>query len=620
MSIVLKDKRSPFNDDKISNSELFNESLRYLINDLNSLLKDAESVNSQIERYLVLFDMETVEQLRFKINQLEKRYNSYVNLYNKENCSALIKCDFNSESDRLAPSLDNIEFFYSDPKVPKLKYSEFNFLFINGKPGTLQLPVDNDVNVVPDKVTLIHPGNLGTFENFYYTKDTPDPVSLELDIDFRELSKLSYFSFSPSSFYPFNVKGVYYFESGAWVLLPNTQLSHIFAATELCFGPVTTTKLKIEFELVSCKSSNRIIKYSNEELTKTLLQEKNLYYSLDDYSTETTDKFNAFIFHFGISDIRTGYRSKKNQGIFVSNEMQLKEPAHFYLEATELNNNGDISTEYYIYKRDYNKKGQMIHSAVLPILPAGKNTINEVLLSLNGIANLSFYPEGNIVVKRNGIAMYPYQYIYDPVGNVVKLGFDTLFGAGPVYTAEYVPLFIDKSYPVPAINPHGASLKTIIFSPKDGTASDNKIQFVSPYLFKPNTVAVIKNINGEDDLSAPDLNAGIGVSGRLITFDFDTTSYPKLLGTEFHISGELLDGSLVEDQLYYYNSDNSLVVNWEAFQYLREYDYSLVNITAIIRRTKESYNEDEFAIGDISLYSNNFNDLLLSADNIKGII
>lgn len=622
MSLILQNKFHQFSNNSIANHEIFNESLLSLIQDLNTLLQDTESINEQVERYLVLFDLETVEQLKHKLNQLIKRYNAYTALYNKNNYSAVISLDFYSESDRLLYLDPLSELLYSDPKLPNLKYSSNNFLYINNKGGGLQFPMANQSVIPFDNISLIHPINLGSYKNFYYAKDNPGPVTLHIQLDYRKEVQLSYLSFIPSAFYPFNIKNIYYLNSGIWTVLPNTSLNAVFVDTEIDFGPITTTGIKIEVELVSCKASNRSVKYSFDEFTRQLLIEKNMYYSLDDY-TGDPEMYNTFAFHFGLSSIETGYRERKAYGIFVGKPVKLTEPAHFHLETTEINNLGDVSSEYYIYKKDYDDKGFVIHSAIIPILPKDVDTIDEVVVPLNNKAKLSFYPKDDLItVRRNGIIVPPQDYIYDPETNTITFNVPYLIlpGQGAIFSVEYTPYHTQEEYPVPVFNTYNTYNKTAILNAEDGELLQNsRIKFVLPYIFKPGSVSVAKYMNGELDNSAPNLNTNLTLSGRILTIDFDLTAYPKLLGTDFHITGELLDGSLVEEQMYYFAPDNSLIINWNAFSQFANYESSEIYIVIVLRRKRETYTPDEFTIKNVMLYSNNFNDLLLSIDNLKGI-
>lgn len=614
----------PFDHARVSDSNEYNLMIQAFTNDINALLSATATTNKNADDFLVL-DTEHIELIKGQLNQLLKKYQSYINLHQKDNFTNVISLDFSSENDRLLKTNSYIsDRLYSDPKVPSLKLGDNNMLYINPIKEALQLPIDQETNITIRDIELIHPNDSGSYQNFFHTKDNYEPVSLEIRFSIESPTDISFLRFDSDALYPFNITGASYLDGEDWTDIPNSSILNAFGSIEINFGKIKTTEIKISIDLISCKATNQTINYSYDQFTQYLLENSNLYYTLDNFVPSNGNDYTAFIFHFGLSNAVIGLRTRKNYGIFVSKSATIKEPAQFFLESEHLNDQGDISVEYSIYIDNFDTEGSPIGEGdMVPILRGSDATVvNEVLRPIDFVAKLSFYPKnGTVEIKRNGVVLDPQFYAYVELTNSILFDMPSKMNiaAGPVYTIDYDPVFNGSQFPTPLNDPNSAINKTSIHSASDGDVIGTTITFTLPYNFEDNTVQIDRFINGEIDASAPDPNASMTINGRIITFDHDVTAYPKLTGSDFHISGDTFGAQLNTTELYYYNSDNSLIINWDAFSQIENYSHSEVRLVIMFRRVKEIYTEEEFMADNIFLYSNNFNDLLTSVSNYSGI-
>lgn len=161
-------------------------------------------------------------------------------------------------------------------------------------------------------------------------------------------------------------------------------------------------------------------------------------------------------------------------------------------------------------------------------------------------------------------------------------------------------------------------IKTVYVHNNDGTAGDNStVTFTLPYCFKETGLVVKRYLNNDEDKFAPVLtSADYSINGRYLTLEqYDIESYPKLTSARYEITGTLVDGYMDDNTLFYYVSDNSLLVNWEKFVQYTDYGYTLL-YPIVIMRTSTSVGNEYCSLTEGKIYHNSFNDLLKNVNTI----
>jgi len=593
----LKNTFTPFKPYTIASPDKYNYYIKNLKEDLDDLFIDLDSINTSWEIFRN-FNLDN------KINSLMDRYrvlngrfeslraiNSGEDLVYKIDLMPAKKYDLNSG-------------LYKDPKS-SVRFTRTSVL---EAAGSLSLPVSVNTAGTVLSAEIVYPGErsyLQSAKNYYIIRPSADSLLVDVIINIDQ-ANINYLSFNLTGHFPLHVKTLSYISSGNWIDAGSVESLGVSGTVQLRFSEVSTTKLKLTVQLYQSRVTNRTLYYSEEMLINSLLQNNGL---IEEYPISTSSTSGQFyIFHLGIESINCGLKTRLNSGVFVSPPKKLIEPAHFALETTT--EGSDAYPEYYIYKQDFNNSGLVIEDQLIPVLPKLATSVNEVLIINSLVASLSFYPDATtLVLKKNGSVYAAGNYTFNSIDNTITFvepGIDlTAF-----YTAEYTPLFRTNDYPTP-LDGIDSKTETVTLQPDEGSVSGSQIIFTLPFVLDPNeALSVTRYINDIIDAGAPviytsGINKNIELDGRTLKLPYDSS--PKLDSASYVVEG-VLYGSFSGDDMYYYNHQNQIMINWDMFSTLPNYAYSYIYLVTVLR--KHASSDGDYSIKSIELNYRSFNDLI----------
>lgn len=622
---------------RISNPDEFNYNLNLLRSDINSLLAQGSLLESAIGKHVAIYNEDYIEQLNYKARLLKGQVLAMKALTENNQFSHVLKFDFDSQADAAQYSTS----LYGDPRSVNT-FTRESMLKVNNISGTLGLPVTGETIVALKNVTFSHPANDADYSNsksgvydYYILQHDADPLSVEMTLSFSQ-TDINYLQLELQGEFPMDITKVEYYNNG-WQTLEGLAFSGVFGKLEIPFmgTTITASQLRITFKISQCRVTNRITEDKTDEtLIKYLVENRTEYLSMEVLSSQTTTAYANYIYHIGVKNIRPLMRAQSGGGMFVSVPAKSIEPAHYHLKA-DLNKD-NLSIEYFLAFGEYDKDGNLIpgSSQIVPILPENETVSGEKLLFNGDEAVLMFYPHTDLVVKCDGVALT--EEDFELTGRTVNI----LNHSGN-YTADYTPLHQTKDYLVSATDPlsqinFSATLEAgqglpvnLTITTVDDTTTVEETEEGSPYLkfILADELLIDESLNItrylDASLQTPDNLApiiatsgeaqNVFISGRRLYVPFDTELYPRLFNSVYSVSGTLKHNSVQGGHKYYYAKDNSLVINWDGFSE-ENYGYTLARLIIVARQTdsSESASAPNLQIRDVLLFSNTFNDFLIT--------
>lgn len=631
--IEVKSTRADFYTNTVSSPVKYNYYISKLRQDINNLMNEVVKLDTNINGYIVLYDNDFLKEAKSKTDRFRKRLDTFKYLGSNSGYSNAILFDFGVNSQTLTPSNDQRTLIrYNDPKT-NIQFTNSSLLYINRDLSSLQLPIENITPVSygtpeysylggQDDFTNIGRARLSPFGDIYILKSTPNSPTFSVVISLQTTTNVNYLNSEFRSYFPFNITAFHYKNgSGQWTAIESATRTNVFGNTELVFPTVNTNQLKITFTLTSCKKTYRTYSYDGSTIITNLLADILSYSQFETYVPGEPLSYPYYIFHFAMSSLVIGYRTRQNKGIYVSRTFKINEPAHFGLQTTEIiNAENNASIEYYIYKRDFSKNGiEFPNSGILiPLLPIGQTSVtNEVIYpptaGSGATAKTNFTIDTNsaYTVYVNGIALTP---VTDYTVSNNQITFVGATSSSNLYTINYIPYHIGVEQLTSIANPSITHNVSVQFSYQD----INNGSYIAPYAFNSANTTIKSVYNGTDDALSP--IAISSITGRTIAIADISSSYPKIYNSDIVITGDIIGSPFLSDNMYYYNIDNSLVVNWNAVeeQYnsdTTEFGYSELNLIVIMRKNTDLYTTSEVAIKDLLLFYNTFNDYLTNVND-----
>lgn len=637
----------------ISSPDIFNYNLSLFRDDINLLLFQLSSLKYKYDNYIAIYNDEYIEQLRHIIQNLENKIDSITLLNNNVNYTNIINIDFSSPVSSIKP--------FRDPKSFN-NFTTDSHLFQNLAAGTLQSPEAITENIGISKVAFSSLDTSATYQydntyEHYYISSSPESNNITVDIYLIDTSDVTSIEFDSIAEFPLDITSIEYGtisgDTISFTELGNTSIQNASGRIIKNFPSISADILRLNIEMSNCKVTNRTFK-SYEEILASLYNNRQFYLDLDDASDFDINFF-YYIFSVGLQNIKVYNKTFISTGYYVSDRYTLKEPAHFSL--TSIDNSNNVSLEYYLHLENYDINGIKLsnYEKIIPILPTGQTAISHEVLEVvsrdifdidethNGknvikIAKPSFpidldiahdlYEDGvisslDLDIEENMI------YFYEDTGSAI-------------FTISYTPYHISRGFFTPIENPGEVVLQTHtfsytpenevninitdegggVFTIEEVEIGDKYIKFLLPYSYEFDTMTIERYISNELDDTVPLLyltgvDKNVFLVGRTIYIPFDADNYNKLYNSSYHITGEYKDLGLIDSHLYYYNHDNSIVINWDSFEALNTLNYGYTNLKLIIISRANNNSDSLVNIDNIYIYHNTFNDIILDTnDNI----
>ena len=630
-----------FSSDKIADADYFNHNISLVRDDINNLLLQLLNLDAAAYNYVGLYNEDYIEQLRYKIERIKNQITALKYLSVNNRYSSVIQYNLDAAQSILAYNSN----FYMDPKGGI--FTTGSLLRIAN--GFLQNAIVTNASIPFDTVEFSNASTIQAVNNnngkydVYMLRSKPQSLSFTVDISLKSLNNVNHISFDSTSKLPFNIDKFAYFDGTNWIDYAYSR-NGIFGSASINLSKINTSKIRLFITLLNCQATNLFVDLSGNQLLQEISANKIDINSLGDYNG--SQSFAYYIYHFGFQNLDISLIDKSDSGVYVSAPTRLNQPAQYSLDVNV--SLSDMAAEYYLRTIDFDKDGNKIANSdhLIAILPENVNTITkEVIKPIAGtktgssysgsyvaFADMCFYPSGIVNVFENDIAY----------NNIVINGKTVYFTSLPtfsnIYTTSYQVYHSSKNFFTPAEDPLTAltfqqdymfgEQNHVKFNPvtqlEDQLNGTDYLRLVAPYSFDPATLQISRYTNDGTtltlDSAAPlyylsGAQQNVFVKGRFVYVEFPVV-YSKLYNATYRISASIADSAMVPTVPFYYNQDNSVIVNWEYFKNTYDsYGYTNVYLIVIARGNKVNGFYD-CNISDIHLYSNKFDDLTMTVNTI----
>jgi len=304
-----------------------------------------------------------------------------------------------------------------------------------------------DVTPENNKISNIIDNKKGTYFSKFYlfptsangTETAPNILRTKIELDLGGATSVNFIEIEPYLLKEIKLESIGYFTS-----------DNVFEEIDIEDRAIQNHRTKIFFKKIG--ASKIILVFSNENYlmkTNSVYKNKEVSLSSDIISPVLSDmlnitdekeieNFTGKVFQIGFDNIKAGYASYENKGIFISQPKKLKNntvkiaglvadelrPTKLvtndieYISDTYPDNDNNSfmgSIEYWIIKKSYDENGIKISTDMIPILPINveRQSHERLILThkyssaspINDSGKLIFYTnvsEGNIKVYRNG--------------------------------------------------------------------------------------------------------------------------------------------------------------------------------------------------------------------------
>jgi len=572
-------------------SEQYNEMLAHIEDDLETAFAEADNIDSIVgAHHNLIFDV-ALKSLRYGINELESKITLYEFL------------------DQSGKGFDDVLFntFREAQGISTARTDKAaSGLFLEPRTGSLITSAeDASVDLFGERLTLgpdvsyfISPRNVSWLTNQYsqrgeidvtlpdssirniidgisntywtvpllFSNVQPNGVFLEVCLYLPSSQDVSFVEIEPASDFPLYLAQIDYFDIGSVRRVLDTTEYLIEGPVKINFAKITTSALVLRFRQDNYKESQFKPRLGDSNFSKATMGQKSLAIDIDSVEEDLRDKLSSdfvmtdvlslpvntnevekyYQYTFGLDNIRPGYSTYDERGVFVSKVKHVTFPSQvgvkvletrpiqeFGVDASlETHSYPDQSTvedekfhygvvEYWLASQSYTTDNYLISTDIVPILPLTATRVyheqliftrkSDTSLSENDMASMRFYCEDDdedVLLYKNG-SLLAYGVLEDWVfvtnaddanitvtvpnsGSPMKRGIKLNDARLPldIYTVSYSPVVSDTI----GLTKTGSTVGTVI-----DLTGDNGLRVVK------DNVIVFNKLRNSKEVAAADL-------------------------------------------------------------------------------------------------------------------
>jgi hypothetical protein len=527
---------------KVGSAQL-NTLFTFISHDLNTIFNELESLSSffeQLDRLSSIDVSLTEKQLRELDSTL-----SLVEVLEENSTDGYLAAQFNTFDSNKSSALSINDPFaanvYIDPRtnrqlqdlllldiaregltlpVEVARPQKVRNVFVSAGANTTESDIrfkviGDDLRIGDEAKNLLSKDN-SFWAHFCYLGKTqfrssaPDSTRAEIIIDLGGATTVNHLFISPIASTPLALESISYEGADSSIYLISDVDILLNSDTTITFSTVVASKLLIQlrqdnYERISTEFRTADGPYISipEQLQEIAGGTGVLAFKeVSGSSKIDSNRLDGWLYIFALDAVRVGKATFKDKGIFVSQELAIKEPLYKVAVKTtsanttsKLDNVADVF-EYWIYKADM-ADGVAINTTLLPILPLGQQSIvhESLAITSSSISELRFFPDITqaITVYRD----------FTPL--TVDLDFKISVDGGVHYEGStsysQSPVGPPYKYRISILSPQSDSVYTVSYIPKElelspgfpiyldqlSTATlgqDNSITFIYPTSLK----------------------------------------------------------------------------------------------------------------------------------------